>query len=200
MDAQRFDELARQGHNRIPVWRSIAADLDTPLSVYLKLVDGPNAFLLESVQGGENWGRYSIIGLPCRRAWQATGTCFERLMDGRVVDRLEQVDPMEQIAQLLDGISAPEIEELPGFSGGMVGYFGYETVALVEPRLNFDNKPDELGIPEILLLEAEELAVFDNLAQRLSLIVNADPGEPDAWGRAQRRLDLRPGQRVRLGL
>jgi anthranilate synthase component 1 len=189
MDAQRFDELARQGHNRIPVWRSVAADLDTPLSVYLKLVDGPNAFLLESVQGGENWGRYSIIGLPCRRAWRATGKCFERLVDGRVIDRLEPVDPMDQIARVLDGISSPEIEELPGFSGGMVGYFGYETVALVEPKLNFDNKPDELGIPEILLLEAEELAVFDNLAQRLSLIVNADPSESDAWARAQRRLD-----------
>jgi anthranilate synthase component 1 len=189
MDAQRFDELARQGYNRIPVWRSIAADLDTPLSVYLKLVDGPNAFLLESVQGGENWGRYSIIGLPCRRAWRASGGCFEHLLHGTVVEQQQEVDPLDAIGELLDGIRSPSVPELPGFSGGLVGYFGYETVALVEPRLDFSSKPDELGVPEILLVEAEELAVFDNLSQRLSLIVNADPGQPDALAHAHRRLD-----------
>ena len=166
MDAQRFDDLARQGYNRIPVWRSIAADLDTPLSVYLKLVDGPNAFLLESVQGGENWGRYSIIGLPCRSAWRASGRCFERLEQGRVVETMEPVDPLEQIDALMAGIRSPNVAELPGFSGGLVGYFGYETVGLIEPKLDFTDKSDEFGVPEILLLEAEELAVFDNLAQR----------------------------------
>ena len=189
MDAQRFEQLAREGYNRIPVWRSIAADLDTPLSVYLKLVDGPNAFLLESVQGGENWGRYSIIGLPCRRAWRGGGECFEQLEFGRVVARREGVNPLAEVAAVVGQVRAADIDELPGFSGGLVGYFGYETVALMEPRLDFSAKPDELGVPEILLLEAEELAVFDNLAQRLSLIVNADPAQPDAWQRAQRRLD-----------
>ncbi len=189
MDAQRFDELAQEGYNRIPVWRSISADLDTPLSVYLKLVDGPNAFLLESVQGGENWGRYSIIGLPCRRAWRASGRRFEHLLYGRVADQREHVDPLEEIEKLVDHIRSPAVPELPGFSGGLVGYFGYESVALVEPRLDFSAKPDELGVPEILLLEAEELAVFDNLSQRLSLIVNADPSEPDAFASARRRLD-----------
>ncbi len=189
MDAQRFEQLAREGYNRIPVWRSVAADLDTPLSVYLKLVDGPNAFLLESVQGGENWGRYSIIGLPCRRAWRGGGECFEQLEFGRVVARREAVNPLAEVAAVVEQVRAPDIDELPGFSGGLVGYFGYETVALMEPKLDFSAKPDELGVPEILLLEAEELAVFDNLAQRLSLVVNANPAEPDAWARAQRRLD-----------
>ena len=189
MDAQRFEQLAHRGYNRIPVWRSIAADLDTPLSVYLKLVDGPNAFLLESVQGGENWGRYSIIGLPCRRAWRASGSGLEEMEFGRVVLRREGVNPLDAVAELIEQVSAPDIEELPGFSGGLVGYFGYETVALMEPRLDFSAKPDELGVPEILLLEAEELAVFDNLSQRLNLVVNADPGQPEAWARAQRRLD-----------
>ena len=189
MDAQRFEQLAREGYNRIPVWRGVAADLDTPLSVYLKLVDGPNAFLLESVQGGENWGRYSIIGLPCRRSWRASGRRFEQLDLGRVVACREDVDPLDQIAAVLDSVRSPTVDELPGFSGGLVGYFGYETVALMEPKLDFAAKPDELGVPEILMLEAEELAVFDNLAQRLSLVVNADPAEPDAWARAQRRLD-----------
>jgi len=189
VDAQRFEQLAREGYNRIPVWRSVAADLDTPLSVYLKLVDGPNAFLLESVQGGESWGRYSIIGLPCRRAWRAGDRCFEQLDFGRVVERRAEVDPLGAIGEIVAGIRSPRLDDLAGFSGGLVGYFGYETVALMEPRLDFSAKPDELGVPEILLLEAEELAVFDNLAQRLSLIVNADPAQPDAWQRAQRRLD-----------
>ena len=189
MDAQRFEQLAREGYNRIPVWRSVAADLDTPLSVYLKLVDGPNAFLLESVQGGENWGRYSIIGLPCRRAWRASNHEFEQLEFGRVVERREGVNPLDAVAAVVDAIRAPRLDDLPGFSGGLVGYFGYETVALMEPKLDFTSKPDELEVPEVLLVEAEELAVFDNLSQRLSLIVNADPGQPDAWQRAQRRLD-----------
>ncbi|WP_376697540.1 anthranilate synthase component I [Wenzhouxiangella sp. EGI_FJ10305] len=189
MDSARFEQLAREGYNRIPVWRSIAADLDTPLSVYLKLADGPNAFLLESVEGGENWGRYSIIGLPCRRAWRATGRTLESLEYGRVIERADDVDPLTEIDALVNSRKAPELDELPGFAGGLVGYFGYETVAHLEPKLDFSAKPDELGVPEILLLEADELAVFDNLAGRLYLIVNADPEEPRAWDSARRRLD-----------
>lgn len=189
MDASRFQQLAREGYNRIPVWRSIAADLDTPLSVWLKLADGPNAFLLESVEGGENWGRYSIIGLPCRRAWRATGRTFESLEYGRVIERADDVDPLAEIDKLVKSRKAPELDELPGFAGGLVGYFGYETVAHLEPKLDFSAKPDKLGVPEILLLEAEELAVFDNLAGRLYLIVNADPEDEHAWNNASRRLD-----------
>ena len=153
------------------------------------LADGPNAFLLESVEGGENWGRYSIIGLPCRRAWRASGRKLERLEFGRVVEQFDDVDPLAEIRDEVARHRAPRLDELPGFSGGLVGYFGYETVAHLEPKLDFSGKPDELGVPEILLLEAEELAVFDNLAGRLYLIVNADPSESDAFDRAQRRLD-----------
>jgi anthranilate synthase component I len=198
LNLSRFEQLAAEGYNRIPVWRSIAADLDTPLSVYLKLADGPNAFLLESVQGGENWGRYSIIGLPCRRSWRASGRVLERLDFGHVIERREAVDPLEELAEVVRQTRSPELDDLPGFTGGLVGYFGYETVALLEPRLDFADKPDELGVPEILLLEAGELAVFDNLAGRLNLIVNADPSEPDAWDRACRRLD-QLAHRLRCG-
>ena len=198
MNRSRFEQLAAEGYNRIPVWRSIAADLDTPLSVYLKLADGPNAFLLESVQGGENWGRYSIIGLPCRHVWRASGRVFEELDFDRVVSRHDDVDPLAEISALVARVRSPRLDDLPGFSGGLVGYFGYETVALLEGRLDFSTKPDELGVPEILLLEAGELAVFDNLAGRLNLIVNADPSEPDAWERARRRLD-RLVHRLRCG-
>lgn len=189
MTPSRFQTLADQGYNRIPVFRSISADLDTPLSVYGKLADGPSAFLLESVQGGENWGRYSIIGLPCRRAWRASGRVLERLDYGQVVERRDNVDPLTELDREVRQVRAPRLDELPGFSGGLVGYFGYEIVGHLEPRLDFSAKPDELGLPEILLLDAEELAVFDNLAGRLNLIVLADPAEPDAYARAQRRLD-----------
>ncbi len=189
MDSSRFKALADQGYNRIPVFRSIAADLDTPLSVYLKLVDGPSAFLLESVQGGENWGRYSIIGLPSRRAWRARGRVLEQLDFGQVIDRYDDIDPLDRLAEVVREVHSPRLEELPGFSGGLVGYFGYEIVAHLESRLDFSTKPDDLGVPEILLLEAEELAVFDNLAGRLNLIVLANPAEADAWERAQRRLN-----------
>ena len=189
MNQQQFEQYQAEGCNRIPVWRSVAADLDTPLSVYLKLVDGPNGFLLESVEGGENWGRYSMIGLPCGRCYRVRGDLFETVEHGRVVETLQAVDPLAEIERIHEQIRAPEIPELPKFCGGLVGYFGYETVAMIEPRLDFSNKPDLLGIPEILLLEVDELAVFDNLSGRLYLIVHADTARADAWQQANRRLD-----------
>jgi len=197
VNAQDFERHRAEGHTRIPVWRSVAADLDTPLSVYLKLADGPNAFLLESVEGGENWGRYSIIGLPCRRAYRASGRTFEVLDHGRVVETREDVDPLDEVAKLAESVSMPEIEGLPRV-GGLVGYFGYETVALIEPRLDFSDLPDALGVPEILLLDAEELAVFDTLAGRLYLIVQADATRDDGYAEATRRLD-QLGHRLRAG-
>jgi len=189
LNRDQFQRLRAEGYNRIPVWRSVAADLDTPLSVYLKLADGPNAFLLESVEGGENWGRYSMIGLPCRRAWRATGRRFETLEHGRVIDVHEDCDPLAEIERLRQAVRAPEIAALPRFCGGLVGYFGYETVALIEPRLDFSSKPDALGVPEILLLQVDELAVFDNLLGRLFLIVHAEADSASGFDDAERRLD-----------
>ena len=189
MDRSRYDQLKTEGYNRIPVWRSVTADLDTPLSVYLKLADGPNSFLLESVEGGENWGRYSMIGLPCRRAWRATGTVFEALEYGRVVERRERVDPLAEVEALTRQVRAPELPELPKLAGGLVGYFGYETVARIEPRLDFSAKPDALGVPEILLLQVDELAVFDNLLGKLFLIVHAEAEDAAGFDVAERRLD-----------
>ena len=189
MDRARYEQLKAEGYNRIPVWRAAAADLDTPLSVFLKMADGPNAFLLESVEGGENWGRYSMIGLPCRRAYRATGRCFEVLEHGRVVETRDEADPLREVEKLQAAVKVPRIEGLPKFTGGLVGYFGYETVALIEPRLDFSGKPDTLGVPEILLLEVDELAVFDNLSGRLYLIVHANADGDDGFADAERRLD-----------
>jgi len=189
LDKATFDQLCAGGHNRIPVWRAILADLDTPLSVYLKLCDGRDSYLFESVEGGETWGRYSIIGLPCRRRYVIEGHRISVHDYGQCISEEHVDDPLQEIAQLQAAFSTPRVDELPLFTGGLVGYFGYETVQLIEPRLAEHAKPDELGAPDTVLLLSEEVAVFDNLEGRLWLIVNIDPSEPDGWARAQRRLD-----------
>jgi anthranilate synthase component 1 len=184
-----FDALARRGNTRIPLVREVLSDLDTPLSVYLKLADGPYSFLFESVEGGVNWGRYSIIGVPARRVIAFRGHTLTISEDNVTVATREVTDPLTEIEKLRAQYRVPHLPDLPAFTGGLVGYFGFEAVGYIEPRLaNFD-APDELGTPDILLMLAEEIAVFDNLKGRLYLIVHADPAEPRAWSRGQRRLD-----------
>jgi anthranilate synthase component 1 len=189
VDYERFEELRSEGYNRIPVFRSVLADLDTPLSVYLKLAEGPDSYLLESVEGGETWGRYSIIGLPCRRRYTVRGHNLKVSDNGRQVSEETVADPLAHIASLQREFNVPRLDELPLFSGGLVGYFGYETVHLIEPKLLHVDKKDELGTADIELLLSEEVAVLDNLEGRLWLIVHADPGKPDAFEQAQQRLD-----------
>jgi anthranilate synthase component 1 len=167
----------------------VLADLDTPLSVYLKLAGCRDTYLLESVEGGETWGRFSIIGLPCRKRYDLTGTRLVTHEDGRGV-RVDKVeDPLERLAQLQQEFNAPRLPELPIFTGGLVGYFGYEIVQRFESRLVDENKPDELETPDMVLLLSEEVAVFDNLAGKLYLVVNIDPSTPKPWETAQERLD-----------
>jgi len=184
-----FDALARQGHTRIPLVREVLSDLDTPLSVYLKLADGPHTFLLESVESGANWGRYSIIGLPARRVFSFRAHALTVIEDGAVIETREVADPLAEIETLRARYRVPRLPGLPAFTGGLVGYFGFETVGYIEPRLAKWDRPDELGTPDILLVLAEEVAVFDNLKGRLYLIVHADPLRPHAYARGQRRLD-----------
>jgi anthranilate synthase component 1 len=189
LDADQFRQLAEAGHTRIPVVREVLSDLDTPLSVYLKLADGPHTYLLESVEGGERFGRYSIIGLPARRVYAFAGHTLFSTEHGELVESRVVEDPFEEVERLRAQHSVPKIEGLPGFTGGLVGWFGFECIQYIEPRLAGDAKPDELGTPDILLMLSEEVAVFDNLKGRLYLIVHADPGEPQAFARANRRLD-----------
>ena len=184
-----FDELAAAGHTRIPVVREVLSDLDTPLSVYLKLADGPYSCLFESVEGGENWGRYSIIGLPARRVYKLHGKTLETEDCGEVTERREVADPLAEIETLRQRYDVPRLPDLPAFTGGLVGYFGFETIGYIEPRLAQLDRADELGTPDVLLMLAEEVAVFDNLKGRLYLIVHADPSQPQAYARACRRLD-----------
>ncbi len=188
----RFRQHAADGHTRIPVVREVHSDLDTPLSVYLKLADGPHSCLFESVQGGERFGRYSIIGLPARRVYAFAGHTLYVTEHGELVEAREVPDPFAEVERLRTQHSVPRMEGLPGFTGGLVGWFGFECVGFIEPRLEGGSgtgPEDQLGTPDILLMLCEELAVFDNLKGRLYLVVHADPAEPQAYAKAQRRLD-----------
>jgi anthranilate synthase component 1 len=189
MTPDQFNTLAGQGYNRIPVSREVLADLDTPLSTYMKLAAGPYSYLFESVHGGEKWGRYSIIGLPCSTVVKITSHTISVYQDGNVTESVTSDDPLQWINDFQLRYRAPELPGLPRFTGGLVGYFGYDTVRYIEPRLSETVRPDTLGCPDILLMVSDELLVFDNLAGTFQLIVHADPGSPGAWDRAQQRID-----------
>ncbi len=189
MSAKSFEQLSREGFNRIPVYRRILADLDTPLSAYLKLADGPYSYLFESVHGGEKWGRYSIIGLPCRSVLKVFGNRVIVETGGQVVESHENDDPLEFVKEFQKRFRVAQPDNLPRFNGGLVGYFGYDTVRYIEPKLKNSAPKDVLGTPDILLMISDEVLVFDNLAGTLSLIVHANPEEQDALNKAQARLD-----------
>ena len=183
-----FKSLAAQGYNRIPLLSENFADLETPLSLYLKLAGSArHSFLLESVVGGERFGRYSFIGLPARTLLRATGNVSEVVSDGQVVERHEG-NPLDFIAAYQQRFKVALRPGLPRFCGGLAGYFGYDAVRYMEPRLAKVRKDGGLDTPDIQLLQTEELAVIDNLSGRLYLIVYANPAEPEAYFKAKRRL------------
>ncbi len=199
MTETEFRALAARGYNRIPLVLESFADLDTPLSLYVKLANAKYSFLLESVVGGERFGRYSFIGLPARIRIRARGTSIEVEDQGTIVERHEG-DPLDFAAAFLRRYRAAPRPGLPRFCGGLAGMFGYDTVRHIERRLA-DSAPPATpglaGVPDILLLLTEELAVVDNLAGKISLIVYADPGVPDAYALAMERLqELRRNLRL----
>jgi anthranilate synthase component 1 len=198
MTQTQFQALRDQGFNRIPLMAQAFADLETPLSLYLKLArlpgqsePAPYSFLLESVVGGERFGRYSFIGLPARTLLRASGfgdqARTEVVTDGVVVET-SGVNPLDFIAQYQSRFKVALQPGLPRFCGGLAGYFGYDAVRYIEKKLEGSCPPDELGTPDILLLQTEELAVIDNLSGKLHLIVYVDPAVPDAYARGQARL------------
>ena len=189
MTPEQFAELAAESYNRIPVTREVLADLDTPLSTYMKLANQPYSYLLESVEGGEKWGRYSIIGLPCRTILKVFGEQISVTTDGEVVESLQMDDPLTFVEQFQQRYRVPELSGLPRFNGGLVGYFGYDSVRYVERRLKDSCPEDVIGSPDILLMVSDEVVVFDNLAGKLILICHADPAEDNAYEKAQQRLD-----------
>ncbi len=189
MTEQEFKQLAAQGFNRVPVVLETFADLDTPLSVFLKLANRPYSYLLESVQGGERFGRYSFIGLPAHTRFEVFGHQCRELRGDAVIAQSEEAQPLDWIAAQQARIRAAPRPGLPRFLGGLVGCFGYETVRYIEKRLAAEPKPDVLRTPDILLLLSEQLVVLDNLSGKLYLVVYADPAQGGAWLRAQNRLE-----------
>lgn len=189
MDEKRFQQLAGQGFNRIPVARKVLADLETPLSAYLKLANGPYSFFFESIQGGEQWGRYSIIGLPCRTVLRVIGTRLTVETDGQVVEEHEVADPFPFIAEYKARFRAPDTPPDQRFGGGLVGYFAYDTVRYVETRIGPAKGSDEIGTPDILLMVADEIVIFDNLMGTASLVINVDPEQAGGYAAARQRLD-----------
>ena len=187
MHQDSFNSYIAQGFNRVPVRRTILADLDTPLSAYLKLADAPYSYLFESVQGGEKWGRYSMLGLPAQTIIKVYGHRVEIHRAYQAIEQVEVNDPLAWITEFQQQYQVPDIEGLPRFNGGLVGYFGYETIRYIEKKLATGrDKPDPIGTPDILLMVSEELVVFDNLRGELHLIVHAGAGE---YPQAQQKLD-----------
>ncbi|TAL88912.1 MAG: anthranilate synthase component I [Candidimonas sp.] len=191
-----FQALAALGYNRIPLIAETYADLDTPLAIYLKLAHagpegGRNSCLLESVVGGERFGRYSFIGLPAKTVISASGTHTKVLHQGEVVETHEG-DPLDFIERYQKRFKVAIRPGMPRFSGGLAGYFGYDTVRHMEPRLGPATKPfpagQEGGTPDIMLLHIDELVIVDNLAGHTYLIVYADPHQPESYALAKRRL------------
>ena len=238
MTESEFDALRAQGFNRIPLMLQAFADLETPLSLYLKLAVGQSgqtglagslaandishgtfhgtshgtsqsvsqsthhkashhSFLLESVVGGERFGRYSFIGLPARTLLRSVGfganVRTEVVADGLVVET-SRANPLDFIDAYQKRFKVALRPGLPRFCGGLAGYFGYDAVRYIEKKLVDTCPPDALGCPDILLLQCEELAVIDNLSGKLFLIVYADPAQPDAYLRAAARLQALKAQ------
>ncbi|MCP4469161.1 MAG: anthranilate synthase component I [Gammaproteobacteria bacterium] len=188
MNLKQFNQI-RRDYNRIPLVREVFADLETPLSTYLKLADEPYTYLFESVQGGEKWGRYSIIGMACDTRLTVRGKQARIEVGGEIVREETSDDPLAFIEDYLAGFKVAEADCLPKFHGGLVGYFGYDTIRYIEPKLAQCPNPDKHQTPDILLMLSDRLVVFDNLSSRMFLIVHVEPSGEEAWHHGQRQLD-----------
>ena len=181
-------QMRREGFTHVPIVQETLADLDTPVSTYLKLANKDYSYLFESVQGGEEWGRYSIIGLPCSTIYQFSDKQMT-VQEGLEVKSVAQVDdPFAEIRKLQAAYRVASYPGLPEMTGGLVGYFGYEIIGMLEAKLAAQNKPDPLDCPDILLMVSEEVLVFDNLLGRIFMVVVADISQVDAYQQAQTKL------------
>ena len=190
MTPEQFEQLAKGNYNRIPLMREVLADMDTPLSAYKKLADEPYSYLFESVHGGEKWGRYSIIGLGSSTILRVTDHQLSIEEDGEIISDETVDDPLQAVELFQQQFRVPEIAEMPRFSGGLVGYFGYDCIRYIETHLDVSDKDDPLECPDILLMVSEQLVVFDNLSGKLHIIVHANPKQSDAYVKAQKQLDV----------
>ncbi len=189
MNSEQFTALANQGYNLLPLMREVLVDTDTALSLFQKLANRPYTYLLESVQGGENWGRYSIVGLPASMVLKIFGHWVRLEQAGSVVEQHRVDDPLAFVQEFMGRYKVPDLPDRPRFCGGLVGYFGYDCVRYVEKKLAHAPHADPLGTPDIFLMLSDELAVLDNLSGTLYLVTHINPSIPDAWAKGQQRLD-----------
>ncbi len=188
LSIEQFNAFAQQGYNRIPLALELMADLDTPLSVYCKLANSPYSYLFESVHGGERWGRYSIIGLSAQQRLEVRDHLVSVYQLDQVLSAQIVADPLAFIENYQQQFRVPVVEGLPRFTGGLVGYFAYDSVRLFEKKLAKTHKPDSLNMPDVLLMLSEEVVVFDNLKESVFIIVHADPSQINAYQQGQARL------------
>jgi anthranilate synthase component I len=186
-----FLALAREG-NLVPVYREILADTETPVSAYLKVARGPHGFLLESVQGGEKWARYSFLGSEPAAVFSSRGHTVTIRTEGVPERQVAAADPLETLKELLAGYRPVTVAGLPRFFGGAVGYVAYDAVRFFE-RLPA-TLPDDLGLPELYFMVPASMLVFDNVAQSIKVVVNVDLRDPAtdprrAYDDAVRRID-----------
>ncbi len=188
MNQSSFNQFVEQGYNHIPVFKEVVLDTDTALSLYLKLADTPYSYLFESVQGGEKWGRYSMIGLSAQTVIKVFGykVCIER--NSQQLESCIVEDPLLWIEQYQQQYKVPKIDNLPEFNGGLVGYFGYEIIHYIEPKLKHTKQKDELNIADIMLMVSNDLVVFDNLANKAFLMTHINPAK-QSFKDAQSRLN-----------
>ena len=186
---QQYNTFVEQGYNLIPVYRCVSADLDTPLSAWLKLANGENTFLLESVVGGARWGRFSIIGLSADVSYRVRGNQVTKYVLGEIEESYSCDNVLDELSEIKSQYNVPQIDELPGFHGGLVGYLGYEIIEHIEDKLKGQTPEDKLKIPDVNLMVASEVAVFDNLSGKVWLIHHCDTTDELAWNKGQKRLD-----------
>ena len=175
MEKSQFNSLIEKGFNHIPLSREVLVDTDTPLALYLKLANNPYSYFLESVQGGEKWGRYSFVGLAAETVIKVNDYDVSIEKNGKLHKQYKVEDPLAWIEDYQSKFKVPQLEDLPDFNGGLVGYFGYEIIKFIEPKLKNIKKKDELNVPDILLMVSNDLLVVDNLTSKVHIITHINP-------------------------
>ena len=187
--SDKFNTYKAEGFNFIPLVKSFDVGHETPLSIYQKLANLPFSYLLESVEGGERFGRYSIIGLPSKKRIVIRDDVIEVIDQNQVIEKETTQNPLNFIQNYLSQFKVPHDLELPRFAGGLAGYFGYETIQYIEARLKHKKTKDAIGVPDILLMLSDELIVVDNVAKKIFIVSYADPSIKDAYALSVARLD-----------
>jgi len=188
LSKEQFNQYKHEGFNRIPIVIEALADLDTPLSIYYKLANSPYSYLLESVEGGETYGRYSIIGLPSKLVFKISHQSISIFENNQLREKIDHPNPLDFIDDYMKSFKVPQDMNLPRYSGGLAGYFGYETIQYIEPKLCKNFLEDKLGLPDILLMLSDEIVVVDNVLGKLFLINYVDPSQDDAFEKGTKKL------------